>query len=81
MKKETTIDPTLVPDHLKDKMDTVALAYDPAFPSASLWTRLWQELDTLERLWQDDLLELMTQVPELCSMVEALRDGLSALLR
>lgn len=71
--KEATIDTTLVPDLLKAKMETVGLAYDPAL--------LWQELDTLERLWQDDLRELMPQVPEFSAMVEELRDGLPALLR
>ena len=71
--QEATIDTTLLPDLLKAKMETVGLAYDPAL--------LWRELDTLERLWQDDLRELMPQVPEFSSMIEELRDGLPALLR
>lgn len=70
--EEKAIDATLVPELLKAKMETVGLEYDP--------TLLWQELGTLERLWQDDLRELMPQVPEFSSMIEALRDGLSALL-
>lgn len=70
--REEPLNATLVPDLLQAKLETVGLEYDSAL--------LWQDLDTLERVWHDDLRELMPEVPEFSSMIEELRDSLSVLL-
>ena len=70
--KEAALNASLVPELVMAKLETVGLKYDPAM--------LWGELDMLERLWEEDLRELMPRVPEFSILVRELREGLPALL-
>jgi predicted nucleotidyltransferase component of viral defense system len=70
--REEAVNTALVPNLLEAKLEAVGQAYDPSL--------FWQDWDVLERLWQEDLRELMPQVPEFEAMIGELKDGLPDLL-
>ena len=55
----------VLPDLIRAKLETVGQPYEPA--------RLWAQPDVLERLWNDDLRQLMRDVPAFEIMFGELR--------
>jgi len=55
----------VLPDLIQAKLDTVDRAYEPQ--------KLWAEPDVLQRLWTDDLRQLMHDVPPFDTMFGELR--------
>jgi hypothetical protein len=45
----------MITDLIQAKLDTVGRPYEPQ--------RLWEEADVLQRVWTDDLRQLMRDVP------------------
>ncbi len=56
---------TVLPDLIRAKLDTVDRPYEPQ--------KLWAEPDVLQRLWTDDLRQLMHDVPPFDTMFGELR--------
>ena len=54
-----------LPDLLRAKLDTVGRPYEPQ--------RLWAESDVLQRVWTDDLRQLMHNLPPFDTMFRELR--------
>ena len=54
-----------LPDLIQAKLDTVGRPYEPQ--------RLWEEADVLQRVWTDDLRQLMRDVPPFDTMFRELR--------
>lgn len=54
-----------LPDLIRAKLDTVGCSYEPQ--------RLWEEPDVLQRVWTDDLRQLMRDVPPFDIMFRELR--------
>jgi len=54
-----------LPDLIRVKLDTVGRAYEPQ--------ALWEEPDVLQRVWADDLRQLMRDVPPFDAMFRELR--------
>jgi hypothetical protein len=54
-----------LPDLIRAKLDTVGCRYEPQ--------RLWEESDVLQRVWTDDLRQLMHDVPPFDIMFRELR--------
>jgi len=50
---------------IRAKLDTVGRAYEPG--------ALWEEPDVLQRVWADDLRQLMRDVPPFDAMFRELR--------
>jgi predicted nucleotidyltransferase component of viral defense system len=59
------IDLALLPSLLRAKLQTVERLYEPQ--------ELWTQLDILRRLWNDDLWQLLSDVPPFEEVVEQLR--------
>lgn len=56
---------TVLPDLIQAKLDTVGRPYESQ--------RLWEEADVLQRVWTDDLRQLMRDVPPFDTMFPELR--------
>lgn len=54
-----------LPDLIRAKLDTVGRPYEPQ--------SLWEEADVLQRVWTDDLRQLMRDVPSFDTMFRELR--------
>jgi predicted nucleotidyltransferase component of viral defense system len=54
-----------LPDLIRVKLETVGRAYEPH--------ALWEEPDVLQRVWADDLRQLMQDVPPFDTMFRELR--------
>lgn len=54
-----------LPDLIRAKLDTVGRPYEPQ--------KLWEEADVLQRVWTDDLRQLMRDVPPFDTMFRELR--------
>ncbi len=59
------IDPDTLPGLIRAKLATVRRAYEPE--------KLWEQPDVLQRLWLDDLRQLMRNVPAFDTMFHELR--------
>jgi predicted nucleotidyltransferase component of viral defense system len=59
------LDLALLPSLLRLKLETVKRPYEPQ--------RLWTQLDVLQRLWNDDLRQLLSDVPPFEDVFQQLR--------